>query len=173
MSTINQFSLSTTLSFNNYRSSFNQFNLNSISRTNSNLNNSNLNGNLNTINSNLNQLIRDELNDVNLCNKINFGKKENAISVNKFLNQRSYGNRTPNLSSDYGLHHLITNSLLKEDQIRIDGRVDKIYSSTFLNDNFIICGTKCNKVRGKFCLNTPSKHCFKINLFNSSTANLN
>lgn len=126
-------------SLNNNMSNNSDNSDNSLSSSNS------FNLNTNTLNSNLNQLIRDELNDVNLCSRTNSGKKENFISINKFLNQRSYGHRTPYLSPVYGLHHLISNNLLKEDVINL-GQVDKIYSSCFIDDDFVICGTKCNKV---------------------------
>ena len=49
---------------------------------------------------------------INLRDKL-FNKKENIININKFLNQRSYGQRTPYLSNEYGLNHLISNNLLK------------------------------------------------------------
>lgn len=168
-------SLSLSLSFgqfnlnNNLNSSLNSSNLNSnnlnSNNLNSNLNSSTQSGslfvrdlredanragnrpqNLSTLRTNLNRLIRGELHDVHLCNKLKLPhKKDRCFNVNKFLNQRSYGNRTPKLSTDFGLQHLIQNSLLTEHQIDL-GTVDKIYSSCWLDDDYVLCGTKCNKV---------------------------
>ena len=92
-------------------------------------------------------LIHDKLNDVNLCSKLSTssGKRDSPPNVSKFLCQRSYGNRTPSLSADFGLQHLILNNLLREDQIDL-GTIDKVYSSCWIDDDFVLCGTKCNKV---------------------------
>lgn len=104
----------------------------------------NSNGNTNNSN-NSNQIIKDESTDSRLRNRL-FNKKEPIFHMNKFLNQRSYGNRNHTLYSEYGLHHLISNNLLKEEPISL-GEIDKVYSSCWLDDDFVICGTKCNKVR--------------------------
>lgn len=102
------------------------------------------------LHSNLNKIIRDELNDVNLCSKLRVAtKRDSPINVNKFLSQRSYGNRTPSLPSDFGLQHLINHSLLQENQIEL-GAIDKVYSSCWLDDDYVLCGTKCNKVGTDF-----------------------
>jgi len=102
------------------------------------------NGRLINLNGDLDKSIREELNKIKFHGKT--GRKNLNMCVNKYLAQRSYyGNRTPNLSSHYGLQHLISNNLFKEDLIDL-GRIDKIYSSCWLNDEFVLCGTKCNKL---------------------------
>lgn len=166
MSTINPFSMSTAVNSLSLSLSFGQFNLtnnrNSLnSSLNSNLNSTNPNssnqsGSLfvsshanspnQTLGSNLGQLIHDKLSDVNLCSKLSAtSKRDSPLNVSRFLNQRSYGNRTPSLSTDFGLQHLIAHNLLKEDQIDL-GTIDKVYSSCWIDDDFVLCGTKCNKV---------------------------
>lgn len=92
------------------------------------------------------KVIRDEPNEVNLCSKLKTaGKKDHSVNVNKFLSQRAYGNRTPKLPSDFGLQHLISNGLLRENQINL-GTIDKVYTSCWLDDDSILVGTKCSKV---------------------------
>lgn len=161
---INQFSLSNTVNsipFSTFQS-FGQFNLTSSSSSSSNSSSSSSSNSPNSSNltnssfdnlTNLDRLIRDELNDVNLCNRI-CARRESIVNVGRFLNQRSYGNRTPTISSDYGLRHLITNNLLKENEINL-GQIDKIYSSCWLNDEFVLVGSKCNKVSARLIDHFP------------------
>lgn len=84
-----------------------------------------------------------------LCySSIMYAPKRTSKSFVEYANARELGlNQLQQLkvNSSYGIRHLLRNGLHCEHEIKL-GRLNKIFCSTWLSDNQIAFGTKCNKL---------------------------
>ena len=83
---------------------------------------------------------------------VSVNNTNHSLNVVDYLSSRTTGNvnlQNARLSSDFGLKRMLENDLFREKDFTLENmkfKLNKIFSSQWLNDRQVIFGTKCNQV---------------------------